>query len=135
MARGLFGLAASIGTRFTDCHIENLKVWGDVLSFLTIDNLNRPNPWAATAPGEVRLREVELSFRNVEITGTEKGTYWGPFVEDLTGSPMRSRLRAEGTGTVHIVLDNVRINGKLLRSDADWPNGLLRQGDVEVEYR
>jgi len=135
MARGLFGLAASIGTRFTGCRIENLKVWGDVLSFLTIDNLNRPTPWAATATGEVQLREIELSFRNVEITGTEKGTYWGPFVEDLTGSPMRSRLRAEGTGTIRIVLDNVRINGRLLRGDGDWPNGLLRQGDVTVEYK
>jgi hypothetical protein len=135
MARGLFGLAASAGTSFTDCRIENLKVWGDVLNFLAIDNWDRPTPWASRPAGEVVLRPVELTFRNVEITGTEKGDYWGPDVEDLKGTPMRSRLRTEKEGTIRVVLENVRINGRLLRSDADWPNGLLRQGQVTVEYR
>lgn len=134
-ARGLFGLAASIGTTFADCRIENLKVWGDVLNFLAIDNWDRPTPWAAKPDGEVRLRPVDLTFRNVEITGTEKGDYWGPDMADLVGSPMRSRLRTEKEGSIHIVLENVRIHGKLLRSDADWPNGLLQQGQVTVEYR
>jgi len=134
-ARGLFGLAASIGTTFTDCRIEGLKVWGDVLNFLAIDNWDRPTPWAAKPDGEVRLRPVELTFRNVEITGTEKGDYWGQDMADLVGTPMRSRLRTEKEGTIRIVLDNVRINGKRLRSDDDWPNGLLRQGQVTVEYR
>jgi hypothetical protein len=135
MARGLFGLAASIGTTFTDCRIENLKVWGDVLSLLTIDNWGRPTPWAAKPEGEVTLRPVELHFRNVEITGTERGTYWGPFVAEFRDAPMRSRLRTEKEGTIRIILENVRINGKRLTSDADWPNGLLKQGQVTVEYR
>lgn len=134
-ARGLFGLAASIGTRFTDCRIENLKVWGDVLNFLAIDNWNRPTPWAAVPDGEVTLGPVELTFQNVEITGSEEGSYWGPDMADLENSPMRSRLRTENEGTIHIVLENVRIDGKRLTSDADWPHGLLREGQVTVEYR
>jgi hypothetical protein len=135
MARGLFGLASSTGTMFTDCRIENVKVYGDVLNFLAIDNMDRPTPWANPTAGKVTLRPIELRFRNVEIAGTERGTYWGPRMEDLQGSPMRSRLRTEGEGTIRIVLENVRINGKRLRNDADWPNGLLRQGNVTVEYR
>jgi hypothetical protein len=135
MARGLFGLAASTGTMFTDCRIENLKVWGDVLNLLAIDNWDRPTPWAARPAGEVRLRPVELHFRNVEITGTERGSYWGPRMADLEGSPMRSRLRTENEGSIRVVLENVRINGKRLTSDADWPNGLVKQGQVTVEYR
>jgi hypothetical protein len=135
MARGLFGLAASTGTMFTDCRIEDLKVWGDVLNFLAIDNWDRPTPWAAKPAGPVRLRPVELHFRNVEITGTERGTYWGAGMAELKDSPMRSRLRTEKEGTIRIVLENVRLNGKRLGSDADWPNGLLRQGQVTVEYR
>ncbi len=134
-SRALFGLASSIGTSFTDCRIENLKVWGDCLNFLAIDNWYRPTSWSAQPEGEVHLRPVALSFRNVEITGTERGDYWGPEVADLANGPMRSRLRTEGEGTVHIVLDNVSINGRRLDSDADWPNGVLRQGAVTVEYR
>lgn len=135
MDRALFGLASSTGAAFTDCQIENLKVWGDVLSFLAIDNWDRPTPWAHTPEGEVTLGPIELTFRNVEIMGTEAGSYWGPRMEDLVDGPMRSRLRTEGAGSVRIVLDDVRINGRRLRGDADWPNGLLRQGDVTVEYR
>jgi hypothetical protein len=48
---------------------------------------------------------------------------------------MRSRLRTEAEGTIHIILDNVRLNGKRLTQDSDWPNGLLKQGNVTVEYR
>lgn len=135
MARGLFGLASSIGTQFTDCRIENLKVYGDILNLLAIDNRYRPTPWSARPEGAVRLRPVELHLRNVEITGTERGTYWGPDMADLQGGPMRSRLRTEGDGTIRIILENVRINGKRLTCDQDWPNGLLRAGNVVVEYR
>jgi hypothetical protein len=135
MARGLFGLAASTGTSFTDCVIENLKVWGDVLNFLAIDNWDRPTPWMYRPEGEVKLGPVELTFRNVEITGTERGSYWGPDLEDLQDSPMRSRLRTEKEGTIHIILEDVRINGRRLTGDADWPNGVLREGEVTVEYR
>lgn len=135
MARGLFGLASSIGTTFTNCRIENLKVYGDILNLLAIDNRYRPTPWSAKPEAGMRLRPVELTFRNVEITGTEKGTYWGPDMADLQGSPMRSRLRTENEGTIHIILENVRINGKRLTCDRDWPNGLLREGNVTVEYR
>ena len=135
MARGLFGLASSTGTTFAGCRIENLKVYGDVLNFLAIDNRYRPTPWSAPPEAGMKLRPVELHFKNVEITGTERGHYWGPWVEDLKGTPMRSRLRAEKDGTIHVILENVRINGKRLKSDADWPNGLLTQGHVTVEYR
>lgn len=135
MARGLFGLASSTGTQFTDCRIEGLKVYGDTLCLLAIDNRYRPTPWSATPTGEVKLKPVELHLKDVEITGTEKGSYWGSGMADLIGTPMRSRLRTEKEGTIRIVLENVRINGKRLRSDADWPNGLLREGAVTVEYR
>lgn len=135
MARGLFGLASSAGTMFTDCLIENLTVYGDILCLLAIDNRWRPTPWSVAPQGQVKLRPIKLHFRNVEIRGTEKGTYWGPYVADLVGQPMRSRLRTEAEGSIHIVLENVRINGKRLKSDADWPNGLLREGNVTVEYR
>lgn len=135
MARGLFGLASSNGTTFTDCRIEGLKVYGDTLSFLAIDNWYRPTPWSQPREKGTNLRPIELWFKDVEITGTERGTYWGPRMEDLKDSPMRSRLRTEGDGSIHIILENVRINGKRLRSDADWPNGLLKQGSVTVEYR
>ncbi|MCC7495299.1 MAG: hypothetical protein IT204_23320 [Fimbriimonadaceae bacterium] len=135
MARGLFGLAASTGTQFTNCQIENLQVWGDVLNFLAIDNWDRPTPWATRPAGEVKLRPVELHFRNVSLSGTERGTWWGPHVADLQGTPLRSRLRTEGDGSIRIILENVIINGRRLTSDADWPHGLLRAGNVTVEYR
>lgn len=135
LARGLFGLASSTGTSFTDCKIENLKVFGDILNFLVIDNRNIPTPWSLKTEGKVTLRPVNLSFKNVQITGTERGIYWGPAVADLKDGPMRSRLRTEGEGTIKITLDNVSIKGKRLRSDDDWPNGLLRHGQVTVEYK
>lgn len=135
MARGLFGLASSTGTMFTDCRIENLKVYGDILNLLAIDNWDRPTPWSNPAAKDMKLRPIELHFKNVEITGTEKGNYWGPDMEALKDGPMRSRLRTEKEGAIHIILENVWINGKRLTSDADWPNGLLKQGNVTVEYR
>ncbi len=134
-ARGLFGMASSSGTSFTDCRIENLKVWGDVLNFLAIDNRYIPTPWSQQMEGKAVLRPVNLYFKNVQITGTERGFYWGSAFADLKDTPMRSRLRTENEGTIKITLDNVSINGKRLRSDADWPNGLLRTGKVTVDYR
>ena len=135
MALGLFGLASSIGTEFTDCRIENLKVHGDTLNFLAIDNFNNPTPWSSP-PGEaIRLRPIKLHFKNVEITGTERGDYWGERLKDLQGTPMRSRLRTKDEGSIVIILENVRLNGRRLRDDKDWPNGLLKEGNVTTIYK
>lgn len=135
MARGLFGLASSIGTKFTDCRIENLKVYGDTLNFLAIDNFNNPTPWSSPPGKEIRLRPIKLHFKNVEITGTERGDYWGERLKDLQGTPMRSRLRTRDEGSIEIILENVHLNGKRLRGDKDWPNGLLKEGDVTTIYK
>ena len=107
MALGLFGLASSIGTEFTDCRIENLKVHGDTLNFLAIDNFDNPTPWSSPPGKEIRLRPIKLHFKNVEITGTERGDYWGERLKDLQGTPMRSRLRTRDEGSIDIILENV----------------------------
>lgn len=135
MARGLFGLASSIGTEFTNCLIENMKVHGDTLNLMAIDNLNNPTPWSAEPTGPVVLKPIKLHFKNVEITGTERGNWWGERVKDLADQPVRSRLRTDGKGSIEVTLENVTINGKRLRSDEDWPNGLLKEGNVKTIYK
>jgi hypothetical protein len=37
--------------------------------------------------------------------------------------------------TIEITLENVTINGNRLRCDEDWPNGLLKEGNVKMIYR
>ncbi len=135
MALGLFGLASSIGTQFTDCRIENLKVHGDTLNFLAIDNFDNPTPWSSPPGDTIRLRPINLHFKNVEITGTERGDYWSERLKDLQGSPMRSRLRTKDEGAIVIIFENVRLNGKRLRGDKDWPSGLLKEGNVTTIYK
>lgn len=135
MARGLFGLASSIGTEFDNCLIENMKVYGDTLNLMAIDNLNHPTPWSATPTKPIVLKPITLYFKNVEITGTERGTWWGERVKAIADQPVRSRLRTKNEGSIEITLDNVTINGKRLRCDEDWPNGLLKGGNVTTIYK
>jgi hypothetical protein len=135
MALGLLGLASSIGTEFTNCRIENLKVHGDTLNLLAIDNFNNPTPWSSPPRGAIKLRPIKLHFKNVEITGTERGDYWGERLKDLHGTPMRSRLRTRDNGSIEIIFENVSLNGRRLRSDKDWPNGLLKEGNVTTIYK
>jgi hypothetical protein len=133
-ARGIIGLASSAGTQFTHCRIENLKVYGDILNLLAIDNWWRPTPWSMKVTGDVQLRAVKLHLKNVEVTGSERGGWWGPNVADLADRPVASRLRTEDDGSIEIIFENVRINGRMLQKDADWPNGLIKQGNVTTLY-
>ena len=133
-ARAIIGLASSAGTEFTNCRIENLKVYGDILNLVAIDNWWRPTPWSMEVTGDVKLRTIKLHLKNVEVTGTERGTWWGDGVADLKDRPISSRLRTEGEGSIDITFENVRINGRLLQSDSDWPNGIIKQGNVTTRY-
>ncbi len=133
-ARAIFGLASSAGTEFMHCRIENLKIYGDILNLLAIDNWWRPTPWSMEVTDDVQLRTIKLHLKNIEVTGTERGSWWGEAVADLADRPMASRLRTEGDGSIDVTFENVRINGRLLRSDADWPNGLIKQGNVITRY-
>ena len=112
-----------------------MKVHGDTLNLMAIDNWNNPTPWSATPTKPIVLRAIKLHFKSVEITGTERGNWWGERVKEIADQPVRSRLRTDEEGTIEITLENVTINGKRLRNDEDWPNGLLKEGNVKTIYR
>jgi hypothetical protein len=134
--RGIIVLCASKGCRFSDVRFEDIRIYGDTLNLLAIDNLDQDTPWAAKLEG-VTLREIDLVLRRVTVTGTERGRWWGPFQDrqDRPDQPMRSRLRTAAPGTIRVRFDDVSINGVRLRSERDFPNGLETQGDVRLEFR
>ena len=55
-------------------------------------------------------------------------------IVQIKDRPIASRLRTEGEGSIDITFENVRINGRLLQSDSDWPNGIIKQGNVTTRY-
>jgi hypothetical protein len=134
--RGIIVLCASKGCRFKNVRFKDIKIHGDTLNLLAIDNLDQDTPWAAKLEG-VTLREIDLVLRRVTVTGTERGRWWGPFQDrqDRPDQPMRSRLRTAAPGTIRVRFDDVSINGVRLRSERDFPNGLETQGDVRLEFR
>ena len=80
------------------------------------------------------LREIDLVLERVTVTGTERGRWWGTFI-DREGQPMRSRLRTADPGRIRVRFENVSINGRRLESEQDFPNGLEIQGDVSLIFR
>jgi len=132
-ARGIIGLTASHGCAFSNVRFQDIRVYGDTLNLLAIDNLDHDT--RETRKGkDVRLREVDLTLRRVTITGTERGRWHTPFM-DRQGQPMRSRLRTVAPGRIKVLFDDVSINGVHLKSERDFPNGLETQGDVELTFR
>jgi hypothetical protein len=134
--RGIIVLCASKGCRFNNVRFEDIRIYGDTLNLLAIDNLDQDTPWSAKVEN-VTLRDIDLTLRRVTVTGTERGRWWGPFMgrNDRQDQPVRSRLRTADTGTIRVLFDNVSINGMRLRSEKDFPNGLETQGDVRLEFR
>lgn len=131
--RGIIVLAASKGCAFSNIRFQDIKVYGDTLNLLAIDNLNQDTPWSVKIK-DVTLREIDLSLERMTVTGTERGEWWVPFM-DRKGQPMRSRLRTTAPGKIRVLFDDVSINGVRLRSKNDFPNGLETQGDVSLEFR
>jgi hypothetical protein len=115
---------------------KDIKIHGDTLNLLAIDNLDQDTPWSAKIK-DVTLREIDLALERVTVTGTERGRWWGPFLDrnDRQDQPMRSRLRTAAPGTIRVLFDDVSINGVRLRSEKDFPNGLETQGDVRLGFR
>jgi hypothetical protein len=134
--RGIIVLCASKGCRFRNVRFEDISIHGDTLNLLAIDNLDQDTPWSAKIK-DVTLREIDLVLERVTVTGTERGRWWGPFIDRNDGQdqPMRSRLRTAAPGTIHVLFDDVSINGVRLRSEKDFPHGLETQGDVRLEFR
>jgi hypothetical protein len=134
--RGIIVLCASKGCRFKNVCFKDIKIHGDTLNLLAIDNLDQDTPWSAKIK-DVTLREIDLALERVTVTGTERGRWWGPFLDrnDRQDQPMRSRLRTAAPGTIRVLFDDVSINGVRLRSEKDFPNGLETQGDVRLEFR
>jgi hypothetical protein len=134
--RGIIVLCASKGCRFRNVRFEDMKIYGDTLNLLAIDNLDQDTPWAAKIE-DVTLREIDLVLERVTVTGTERGRWWGPFKDrnDRQDQPMRSRLRTAAPGTIRVLFDDVSIDGVRLRSEKDFPNGLETRGDVRLEFR
>ena len=108
-------------------------MYGDMLNLLAIDNLDHDTRESRKGK-DVRLREVDLTLRRVTVAGTERGSWWTPFM-DRKGQPMRSRLRTAAPGRIKVLFDDVSINGVHLKSEQDFPNGLETQGDVRLEFR
>lgn len=131
--RGIVVLAASKGCSFSNVRFQDIKVHGDTLNLLAIDNLDQDTPWSAKIE-DVTLREIDLALERVTVIGTERGRWWGPF-KDREGQPMRSRLRTADPGRIRVRFDDVSINGVRLESEKDFPNGLETQGDVRLEFR
>jgi hypothetical protein len=132
-ARAIISLEASKGCSFTGIRFQDIKVYGDTLNLLAIDNLDQDTPWSANIK-DVKLREIDLALKRITITGTERGQWWTPFM-DRKGQPMRSRLRTAGSGSIRVEFDDVKINGVPLRSEKDFPNGLEASGDVKLNFR
>jgi hypothetical protein len=130
--RGIVVLCASKGCAFSNVRFRDMKVSGDTLNLLAIDNLDQDTPWSAKIK-DVTLREIDLSLERVTVTGTERGRWWGPFI-DREGQPMRSRLRTAAPGRIRVRFDDVSINGVRLESEKDFPNGLETQGDVSLSF-
>ena len=131
--RGIVVLCASKGCAFSNVRFRDMKVYGDTLNLLAIDNLNQDTPWSAKIEN-VTLREIDLVLQRVTVTGTERGRWWGPF-KDREGQPMRSRLRTADPGRIKVLFEDVSINGVRLESEKNFPNGLETQGDVRLEFR
>jgi hypothetical protein len=131
--RGIIVLCASKGCRFANVRFADVKIYGDTLNLLAIDNLDQDTPWA-TKIKDVTLREIDLVLERVTVTGTERGRWWGPF-KDREGQPMRSRLRTADPGKILVRFEDVSIGGVRLESEKDFPNGLETQGDVRLEFR
>ena len=131
--RGIVVLAASKGCAFANVRFRDMKVHGDTLNLLAIDNLDQDTPWSAKIEN-VTLREIDLALERVTVTGTERGRWWGPF-KDREGQPMRSRLRTADPGKIKVLFEDVSIGGERLESEQDFPNGLETQGDVRLEFR
>jgi hypothetical protein len=131
--RGIIVLCASKGCSFTNVRFQDIKVYGDTLNLLAIDNLDQDTPWSQKVEN-VTLRNIDLTLRRVTVTGTERGRWWGPFM-DRKGQPMRSRLRTATPGKIRVLFEDVSINGVRLRSEQDFPNGLETQGDGSLEFR
>jgi hypothetical protein len=134
--RGIIVLCASKGCRFNNVGFEDIRIHGDTLNLLAIDNLDQDTPWSAKVEN-VTLRDIDLTLRRVTVTGTERGRWWGPFMDrnDRQDQPVRSRLRTADPGTIRVLFDDVSINGVRLRSDKDFPHGLETHGDVRLEFR
>jgi hypothetical protein len=131
--RGIIVLCASKGCAFSNVRFRDIKVHGDTLNLLAIDNLDQDTPWSAKI-GNVRLREIDLALERVTVTGTERGRWWGPFI-DREGQPMRSRLRTADPGRIRVRFEDVSINGRRLESEQDFPDGLETQGDMDLTFR
>ncbi|MFM8803359.1 MAG: hypothetical protein ACKOK8_05545, partial [Planctomycetia bacterium] len=130
--RGIIVLCASKGCSLSNVRFKDIRVHGDTLNLLAIDNLDQDTPWSQKVRN-VTLREIDLALERVTVTGTERGRWWGPF-KDREGQPMRSRLRTADPGKIHVRFDDVSINGVRLESEKDFPNGLETQGDVSLEF-
>ena len=131
--RGIIVLAASKGCAFSNVRFRDIKLHGDTLNLLAIDNLDQDTPWSMKIK-DVTLREIDLVLERVTVTGTERGRWWGPF-KDREGQPMRSRLRTADPGKIRVRFEDVSIGGARLESEKDFPNGLETQGDVRLEFR
>jgi len=132
-ARGIVTMAASKGNTFANLCLENITLHGDTLNLLAIDNLNRDTPWSVKI-ADVTLGPVDLTLKNVTVTGVERGQYGG-WMADHQGQTMRSRLRTEGSGSICVVFDNVSIHGRKLTGVADFSNGLETAGDVKLDFK
>ncbi len=132
-ARGIVTMAASKGNTFANLCLENITLHGDTLNLLAIDNLNRDTPWSVKK-ADVTLGMVDLTLKNVIVTGVERGQYGGR-TADHQGQTMRSRLRTEGSGSIRVFFDNVSMHGRKLTRAADFPNGLETAGDVKLDFR
>lgn len=131
--RGIIVLCASKGCAFSNVRFRDVKVYGDTLNLLAIDNIDQDTPWSANV-GNVTLREIDLALEGVTVTGTERGRWWGPFI-DREGQPMRSRLRTADPGRIRVRFEDVSINDRRIESEKDFPNGLEIQGDVDLTFR
>jgi hypothetical protein len=78
--RGIIVLCASKGCRFNNVGFEDIRIHGDTLNLLAIDNLDQDTPWSAKVEN-VTLRDIDLTLRRVTVTGTERGRWWGPFMD------------------------------------------------------
>ena len=130
--RGIVVLSASKGCSFSNVRFQDIKVYGDALNLLAIDNLDQDTPWAQKIEN-VTLREIDLVLERVTVTGTERGRWWGPFA-DRKEQPMRSRLRTAAPGRIRVRFADVSINGVRLKSEKDFPNGIETQGNVDLTF-
>jgi len=137
-ANSTFCMPSFNGAHMRNITFENVTVYDDVASLFGFSTAYLawqmvPPPPPPISPGKVE----NFRFRNIDVRGTEIGEWWvdekpHPLLSVSMFDPAFSFFAAsEGSYIRNFSFENLRIDGKRIKSLADFPNGgAIIIGDV-----